>query len=185
MILSIYRIFSHLSAGKNQLYPLCFCEDWLSAFWPINQEQEFCQVWDCCRNISNISFHFRSFPSKTFSVFNKFFKKSKQNYFWANLGLFCSNLVKNEFSWKRGLCQFLNISIIYHHIKNQKKLMSHFWEKCWTDVWTDRQQWFCRTSPLPQHINDYTIRLICNYLGDHLPGNNSVSSHPQLPRMYF
>ena len=32
------------------------------------------------------------------------------------------NLGKNEFSWERGLCQFLSIPIIYHHTKNQKKL---------------------------------------------------------------
>ena len=37
------------------------------------------------------------------------------------MGPFCSNLVRNEFSWKRGL--FLNISIIYHHVKNQKNYL--------------------------------------------------------------
>ena len=34
---------------------------------------------------------------------------------------FCLNFVNNEFSWKNGLCQFLNIPIIYHCVKNQKK----------------------------------------------------------------
>ena len=52
--------------AKNQLHPPCFSEDWLSAFWPINREQEFCQIWDWWWNINNISFHFRSFPRKTF-----------------------------------------------------------------------------------------------------------------------
>ena len=37
----------------------------------------------------------------------------------------------------------------------------------------------------PQRINHQTIRLICKYLDEHLPGNNSVSSDQQLPRMYF
>ena len=51
----------------------------------------------------------------------KFFKKS---YFCAILSPFCPNLGKNEFSWKKGLCQFLDIPIIYHRAKNQKKLIS-------------------------------------------------------------
>ena len=55
----------------------------------------------------------------------KLFKKSKKKkYSGANLGPFCSNLVKNKFSWEGGLCQFLNIPIIYHNVKNQKKIMS-------------------------------------------------------------
>ena len=34
----------------------------------------------------------------------------------------------------------------------------------------------------PQQIrNRYTLNLICKYLGDHLPGKNSVSSDQQLP----
>ena len=38
------------------------------------------------------------------------------------LKILCSQSTakKKEFSWKRGLCQFLNISTIYHHIKNQR-----------------------------------------------------------------
>ena len=39
--------------------------------------------------------------------------------------LFAENVSKNEFSWKTELCQFLNIVIIYHRTKNQKKLISH------------------------------------------------------------
>ena len=54
---------------------------------------------------------------------------------------------------KKGLSHFLNIPIIYHHTQNQKKkTMSHSWEKCQTDRWTDRknrhtdrQPWFYRT----------------------------------------
>ena len=51
----------------------------------------------------------------------KFFKKSKKTYFGAILGLFSLNLGKNEFCWKKGLCQFLNIPLIYYRAKSQKK----------------------------------------------------------------
>ena len=54
----------------------------------------------------------------------KFFKKSKTKLFVDHFGPFPQNLVDNEVSWKKGLCQFLNIPIIYHHAKNQKKLMT-------------------------------------------------------------
>ena len=40
-------------------------------------------------------------------------------------GPFFPNLGKNEFSWKKGLCQFKNISIIYYCAKNQIKLMTN------------------------------------------------------------
>ena len=56
-----------------------------------------------------------------------FLKTQKKNYFGTNLGRFGPNLVKNEFSWKRGLSQFLNIPIIYHYVKNQRKLMNYSW----------------------------------------------------------
>ena len=45
-------------------------------------------------------------------------------------------------------CQFLSISINYHHAKNHKKLMRHCWEKYWTDGRTENRQtvqkWFYR-----------------------------------------
>ena len=69
----------------------------------------------------------------------KFFKKSKKLWFGGILHPFRPNLDKNEFSWKKGLYQFLNIPIIYHRAKSQKKLISHSWEKCRTDGRTDRQ----------------------------------------------
>ena len=53
--------------------------------------------------------------------------------------------ILDYFQEKRPQC--LNIPIIYHHAKNPKKLMTHFWEKCWTD-WcrqTHRQCLFYRT----------------------------------------
>ena len=42
-----------------------------------------------------------------------------------------------NFPAKKRLSQFLNISIIYHRTKNQKKLLSHSWEKCQTDTRTE------------------------------------------------
>ena len=69
----------------------------------------------------------------------KFLKKSKRTYYGAILGPFYPNLRKNEFSWKRELCQFLDFPIIYHRAKNQKKLLSNFWGKHQTDEQTDRQ----------------------------------------------
>ena len=48
----------------------------------------------------------------------KFFKKSKKNLFWGHFGPFLPNLGKNEFSWKKELCQFLDIPIIYHCAEN-------------------------------------------------------------------
>ena len=120
--------------AKNQLHLPCFSEDWLSAFWPITREpyQEFYQIW---WNINNtISFHFRLFPQK---INDKIFpKKNKKK------GQFGPFLLKFGQKWlfmeKRALPVFNNPNI-YHHIKNQKKLMSHSWEKCWTDGWADRQ----------------------------------------------
>ena len=49
----------------------------------------------------------------------KFKKKNpKRTYFGAILGRFYPNLGKNEFSWKKAICQFLEIPIIYHCAKN-------------------------------------------------------------------
>ena len=55
----------------------------------------------------------------------QFFKKYKKLHFGAILGPFCPNFDKNEFSLKKGLCQFSSIRIVYHCAKNQKNLMSH------------------------------------------------------------
>ena len=54
-----------------------------------------------------------------------FFKKSQKPYFGPILGPFDQIWAKNEFFWKKGLCQFFNIRITYHRAKNQKDLMSH------------------------------------------------------------
>ena len=42
--------------------------------------------------------------------------------FWA---VFAQMWAKLNFPEKKGLCQFLDIPIIYHLAKNQKKLLSH------------------------------------------------------------
>ena len=47
----------------------------------------------------------------------KFFKKSKKSYFRVIWDKFSPNLGENELSCKKGLCQFLNILIIYHGAK--------------------------------------------------------------------
>ena len=52
------------------------------------------------------------------------FQKIPKSYFGVILGIFCPSLGKNEFPWKKGLCQFLNIPIIYHRAEVQKKLMT-------------------------------------------------------------
>ena len=90
-----------------------------------NLRLKFCQM--CWWNINhNISFLLKLFSRKT--SMTKFFKKSNKSYFGLILGLFCPNLGKKKFSWKKELCQFLNIGIIYHCAKNQLNLMNHSWE---------------------------------------------------------
>ena len=54
-------------------------------------------------------------------------------------GPFFPKFGQNEFLWKKGFCQFLNIQIIYDHAKNEKKLITNSWEKWRTDGQTDRQ----------------------------------------------
>ena len=56
--------------------------------------------------------------------FFSFSGKILKNLFPAILGPFFVYLDKNAKKKKR-LNQFLNITIIYHHAKNQKELMSH------------------------------------------------------------
>ena len=68
----------------------------------------------------NISFHFQLLP-------------------WKNNHKIFQKIQNPKFSWKKGLCQFLNIPIIYHCAKNQKKIMSHCRKKCQTDGRTDEQ----------------------------------------------
>ena len=65
----------------------CISEDWLLTFWPIHREQEVCQIWDWW-NINNISFHFRSFPRKTFEFSINFWKNPYKTIFepiWSKM----------------------------------------------------------------------------------------------------
>ena len=105
---------------------------WLAgSILAITRDPKFCQI--CWSNINNnISSRFRLFPRKT--NMTKFFKKSKNPYLWAILGLFCPNLGKYELSWKNGLSRFFNIQTIYHCAKNQNNLTRHSWKNCWTDT---------------------------------------------------
>ena len=78
----------------------------------------------------------------------KFFKKPSKKHFLVIWGKFCPNFGKNEFSWKKGLCQFLNIPITYHGAKKSEKTDNPFLIKIpdcwWTDKQTDREQCFYR-----------------------------------------
>ena len=65
---------------------------------------------------------------------DKIFQKNpKKTIRRAILGPFYPNFSKNEFSWKKAPCHFLNCSTIYRCARNQKKLMSNSSEKCETD----------------------------------------------------
>ena len=51
---------------------------------------------------------------------HKNFQKQNENIFGCHFSSFCPNFGKSEFSWKRWLCQFLNITIIYHRVRIRK-----------------------------------------------------------------
>ena len=88
-------------------------------------DPKFCQM--CWSNFKyQNSFHFRLFSRKT--NMTKLFEKSKKTYFRAILDRFYLNFGWTKLSWKKGLCQFFHIRIIYHYAKNQKNLMNHSWE---------------------------------------------------------
>ena len=92
--------------------------------------------------ISTLVFILDYFQEKlTWQNFSKITKNFIFRLFWALFGLIWAKI---NFPEKR-LCQFLNIPIIYHCVKNQKKLMSHSWQECLTVGWIDRQQLFYRT----------------------------------------
>ena len=131
--------------------------DWSTAFWSITQEPEFRQIWDWWWNITNsTSFFFRLFPGKTN---DKFFKKSKITY------LFVQIWGKINFPRKRALSVF-KYQFYLPPCKNQKKLVTHSWEKCQTIGQTerDRQLWFYRTLSRMGGSNSFTVRKsFCNW----------------------
>ena len=75
----------------------------------------------------------------------KFFKQFKKPTILGPLwALFAQIWAKMNFPGKMGS---VDIPIIYHRAKNQKKLLNNFWQKRRTDGRTDRhrQWWFYRT----------------------------------------
>ena len=81
----------------------------------ISPEPKCCQIWHWLWNINNnISFYFGLFPG---SNENKIFQKTKKNLLWGHFGSFSPNFYEKEFSWKKGLYQFLIIPIYYHRVK--------------------------------------------------------------------
>ena len=88
----------------------------------------------------NIRFHFRLFLGKTKDTI---FQKIQKTLFWGPFSALFSRFwqksffLENFFKFSQKN-RFLTIPVICHHAKNQKKLVSHSWEKSWTNRWTDR-----------------------------------------------
>ena len=123
--INLLKTFVFICRSKNQLHPPCFSNDWLTAFWPINRESEFCQIWDWWWNIkNNICFHFKFLIN---------FSKNLKKLFWCQFATF---LLKFDQKWifmeKRASPVFKLLSF------SNYLLMSHCWQKCWTDGWTDK-----------------------------------------------
>ena len=89
VILSIYRKLLCLSAGKKSTSSPCFSEDWLVSTLVDNSRTRI--------------FPIIGLVLKYQQEMARFFKKIQKKYLGANLGPFCSNLVKNAFSCKGGL----------------------------------------------------------------------------------
>ena len=79
---------------------------------------------NCLITISTIIFslNFRLFTGKTNY---KIFQKIQKTLFWDYFGPFFPKFGQK---CKKGICQFLNITVLYHHAKNQKKLIKNSWE---------------------------------------------------------
>ena len=86
----------------------------------------------------NISFHLRLLSRKTN---DKIFEKIQKTLFWCDEAIlpFPPKFGQKWIFPEKRLCQFLNIPIIYHYAKNEKKLICHSWVKCETDRWMYRQ----------------------------------------------
>ena len=70
----------------------------------------------------------------------KLITKFKETFFGA-IGSFWFFLPKFGQNWiflEKSLCQFLNIPIIYHHAKNQEKVICYSWGKC---CWMNGKKW--------------------------------------------
>ena len=77
---------------------------WLTAFWPITREPEFCQIWHWWWNINYNSFHIRLFPRKTN---NNIFQKIQKKLFWDHFGPYLFQMwAKMNFGGKKPLSVF-------------------------------------------------------------------------------
>ena len=104
---------------------------------PAIWEPEFCQIWDWWLNINNISLHFRLFSGKTNDKI--FLKKTTKTLFCSNFGSFLPKFGQIWIFLENRTLSVFRTPTMYHLAKNQKKLMTHSWEKCRTDRLTDRQ----------------------------------------------
>ena len=68
-----------------------------------------------------------------------FFQKVQKTLFWGHVGPFLPKSGKKWIFLENKSLLILDIPIIYHRAKNQKKLMTHSWVKFQTDGRTDRQ----------------------------------------------
>ena len=158
---NLLKNFVFICRRKKSTSSPCFSEDWLTAFWLINWEPEFCQIWDWWLNINNnTSFHFKFLIN---------FSKNSKKLFCGQFGPF---LLKFGQKW---IFMALPVFKYSNYLPFQLFTNESFLTKI-LNWWMDRQQWFYRTL-----CNQYANRLICKYLSDHLPGNNSLSSDQQLP----
>ena len=85
-------------------------------------------------------------------------KKSKKLYFGTSL----DTLGKNEFSWEKGLCQFLDIPIIYHRAKNQKNYSAISEKNAELMDGQTYKRWFYRISvggPIIKFVNLFITSL--------------------------
>ena len=89
VILSIYRKLLCLSADKKSTSSPCFSEEWLVSTLVDNSRTRI--------------FPIIGLVLKYQQEMARFLKKIQKKYLGANLGPFCSNLVKNAFSCKGGL----------------------------------------------------------------------------------
>ena len=132
--------------AKNQLHPPCFSKDWLSAFWLVNWEPEFCQIqYGSSGEITTaiLAFILDYFQEKLKFLIN-FSKNLKKQ--WGQFGPF---LLKFGQKWiyleKRTLPVFKFFNYLPSCQKSEKTNESFPKKKCWTDGWINRQQWLYRT----------------------------------------
>ena len=86
------------------------------------------------------SCHFTSFSGK---IYDKIFQKMEQTLIWSHFTLYLPKFWRRWiFREKKGSASF------YYCTKNQKKLLTHSWEKCRTDSFTENWQFNSPSLPL-------------------------------------